>query len=216
MESHASPYDNSAEGDPWASPSLPFGWVDWPQQMEAESFIDFFATRPKHEKWELWDGEPRRMMTPASGFHQSIVGRFSSRLEDHCEARGLPFMCIHEVGVRVAEHPSFMPIPDIVVVPESERTERGYVQNFLLAAEVMSPTNTRSEIEDKIGRYAEHRACEYVLVLEQDRPSVVLRARDDGWTDRLVEGATATLSLPAFRFVVPLSYIYHRVIGASR
>ena len=198
--------------DPFAPPPLPFGWSDWPRDMDEAAFLAFLETRPDDEKWELWDGVPR-MMNPPSWRHQSVASRMVSLLDDHFYDRDDSYMALHEVGLRIGKHPTFRPEPDFAVL---ERGEEGdpYFNRFILAGEVLSPSNTYGEIATKVERYRDHPDCRYVLVLEQHEPSLVLHTRGNEWTERTIFGADAVLELPTFSFSVRLSSIYRRVIGS--
>ena len=149
--------------DPFAPPPLPFGWSDWPRDMDEAAFLAFLETRPDDEKWELWDGVPR-MMNPASLKHQTISTRLAMWLELHFEGRKLPFIAATEVGVRIPARPEFRAIPDVVVVDRTEDSPH-FVDRFFLAAEVLSPSNTYGEIATKVARYKEHPDCLYILVM---------------------------------------------------
>ena len=181
------------------------------EPMDEAAFLRFLEGRSDEERWELWDGVPVRM-NPGTNWHGSIAGRLMTRLDDHFDAAGLPFAAYSEVMVRIPGHALFRPVPDLIVVDANLR-QLSVASRFYLAVEVLSPSNTFTEIETKRQRYAEHPDCLYVRILEQDRPHVRLRARGDGWRERVVEGADATLQLPAFDFAVPLADVYRRVIG---
>ena len=218
MDGFALPQDMPVHDpdDPHSPPPLPFGPRDWPRDMSKEAFISFGETRPEKERWELWDGEPRLMNAPS--LRQGYIGpRFAVRLEDHFEARGLPYLCATEVGLLMPERDDFLPVADVAVLHREalDRQFPGhYIDRFVLAAEIVPPSNTRGEIETKIARYSDHPECLYALTLEQHEPRVAIRARSDDWAERTVEGADAVLDLPAFDFSVSLADIYRRIIGA--
>ena len=204
---------------PLAPPPLPFETENWPRDWDETTFLAFLEARPEDEKWELWDGEPRLVMTPATPRHQSITTRLAMLLELHFDERDMDFGAASEIGVRVPSDPVFLAIPDVVVTDQSmftgyvEGVSPAFVDRFYLAAEVLSPSNTYGEIARKVSRYKEHPYCLYVLVMEQHEPALVLYARDNEWSEQRIRGADASLELPAFDFSAPLSSIYRRVIG---
>lgn len=220
MDAYAEYVMTPEASDPLVRPPLPFGWADWPRDLDEATFLNFLRTRPDDEKWELWDGEPRlkdgapRAVNPASSWHQSVVQRLSHRLQMHFDDRDMPFDAIPEMGVRIAKEgeEDTLLVPDLTVV-DADVGRTIWAERFVLAAEVLSPSNTYGEIDHKLERYSSHPSCLYTLLLEQDEPRLTLRARSDGWRERTIVGADATLELSAFEFAVPLSYVYARVIG---
>ena len=196
---HASPSDS-----PFADDGTPA-----PERMSFEAFPHFCEARPDGERWELWDGRAKRT-NPASSFHQSVAGRMVARLEDHFEARELSFTALQEVGLRLDGDEASGFVPHFVVLP-ADAPNRTHHERFMLAAEVMSPSDTQVEIAAKVTRYASHPDCLYVPVPEQDAPLVRLRARSEGFVEREIAGADGVLDLPAFAFSVALADIYRRV-----
>ena len=217
MDGFALPQDMPVHDpdDPASPPPLPFGPRDWPRDMDEAAFIAFTAARPEKERWELWDGEPR-LMNPGSFRHQRVAARLSTRLDDHFLDRSMPFVCAPEVGIRFAGYDDFLAVADLAVLHQEDAAKEypgNYVDRFVLAAEIVSPSNTMGEIATKVARYREHAECLYVLTLAQDEPSLTVSARDKGWAERRIEGAGAMLDLPTFGFEVALSDIYSRIIG---
>lgn len=56
-----------------------------PGRLSAEEFLEFAAEPPREERWELMDGEPFMMMSPASVPHQMI-----GRMHEHLRQMAFP------------------------------------------------------------------------------------------------------------------------------
>lgn len=191
--------------------SLPFGLRDWPTGWDKETFVRFTHTRPDDERWELWDGKPR-LMPPGTNIHQAIATRLASRLQIYFDDAQLAFEAIVECGVHVGGHDDTLYIPDVAVL-RTDAPVSNYARVFVLAAEVLSPSNTYGEIAAKVARYCANPECQHVLVLEQDAPKITVHERSGrDWTERTVSGREATLELPTFGCSIPLEYLYRRVI----
>jgi Uma2 family endonuclease len=56
-----------------------------------------------------------------------------------------------------------------------------YTDRYQLVAEVLSPTNTKREIEPKLRRYREAPECLYAAVINSRTIEIALYARDNDW-----------------------------------
>src|SRR5262249_3293013 len=119
----------------------------FPGDMLINEFLKFARTRPKEEYWQLVEGvaisrNPPRLV------HQLITMNLRDLLKEALENQGLDLLVLHEIGVRVPGVINFLPRPDLVVFPGVAGDEV-YADRFLLVAEVLSPSNTRSLIAKK-------------------------------------------------------------------
>jgi Uma2 family endonuclease len=119
--------------------------------MDLDEFMDFLETRPDGEHWELIEGVAV-MMAPASYAHRRITRNFCELLNGACAAGNVDLFAYFDVGVRSPGVRNFQPQPDVVVVPGVAGANL-YSENFQLAAEVSSPSNTRTEIGLKLRRH---------------------------------------------------------------
>ena len=216
MDGHATFHDERGEAVAGDRSAHPADAGD--ERMDFDAFLRFCASRPDDEKWELWDGVPRRkngdrQLNPPSYLHQSVTFDLALALQLRIRDAARPFEVVTELGVRLSDDGTGL-VPDLMIVPADAPNE-SYQPRFHLAAEVLSPSNTYTEIAAKIARFQAHPDCLYVLVLEQDRPLVRMRARADGFVEREVAGADAVLKLDVFGFSVPLADIYRRVLRAG-
>jgi len=165
-----------------------------PGTMDVDEFMVFLQTRPDGERWDLIEGVAV-MMAPASYAHQRITYNFCSLLNAAFAARKLDLFAYFDAGVRSPGVRNFQPQPDVVVVPGVAGHDY-YSERFQLAGEVLSPTNTRAEIDLKLRRYQEAPDNLYVVVIEPREFLAEVYARNRGW-------ARATFTKPNDRIEMP-------------
>jgi len=95
------------------------------------------------------------MMTPPTYVHQVIGLNLNYLLLEALERKGLELLVVNDGGVRMRSMPDYLPRPDVVVVPGIAEY-RSYAERFLLVAEVLSPSNTKSLIARKLRFYKSH------------------------------------------------------------
>src|SRR2546430_2254784 len=132
--------------------------------MDVDEFMAFLETRPKEERWDLIEGMAV-MMAPPSLAHQRIALNLCELLNRSFSEQGLDLYAYHEIAIRVPGVINFQPEPDVVVAPGTSGHEL-YAETFLLVAEVLSLSNTRTGFELKLRRYREAPDNLYVAVIE--------------------------------------------------
>jgi Uma2 family endonuclease len=73
-----------------------------------------------------------------------------------------------------------------------------YSERFQLAAEVLSPTNTRQEIDLKLRRYREAPDNLYAIVIEPTEFLVEIYARSRNWQPAILARADDPIEMPEF------------------
>src|SRR6267142_5326026 len=119
--------------------------------MDVDEFMAFLETRPKGEHWDLIEGVAV-MMAPPTYAHQRIASNFCNLLNNAFAAQQLDLYAYFDAGVRNPGVRNFQPEPDVVVVPGIAGYDH-YSELFQLVSEILSPTNTRTEIDLKLRRY---------------------------------------------------------------
>jgi Uma2 family endonuclease len=147
--------------------------------MDVDEFMAFMETRPKGEHWDLIEGVAV-MMAPASYAHQRIAYNLCNLLDSALAAQHLDLVAYMDVGVRNPGVRNFQPRPDVVVVPGVAGFDY-YSECFQLAAEVLSPSNTRAEIDLKLRRYCEAPDNLYAVVIEPREFMVEIYAKSRKW-----------------------------------
>ncbi len=161
--------------------------------MSDEHFVILQKYRPPEERWQLIDGVPF-MMTPATDRHQRMCLRLANLINNGLESARPDLIALTERGLLVPGVPRFRPIADVAVVLDDDGGS--YKDRFLLAAEVLSPSNSEEYIAIKRSRYIQHPENLYVLVVAQDLLEVTVSARAKGWEPQSLRALDDTVELP--------------------
>lgn len=174
--------------------------------MDVDEFMAFLETRPDNERWDLIEGVAV-MMAPPSYAHQRIASNLCSLLNSAFATRRLDLFAYQRAGVRNPGLRNFQPEPDIVVVPGVAGHDY-YSEQFQLAGEVLSPTNTRAEIDLKLRRYREARDNLYVVVIDPRKFSAIVYARSDNWEPVTLSKPDDPIGMPEFGLRCRLGDLY--------
>jgi Uma2 family endonuclease len=134
-------------------------------------------------RYELVRGELRKM-TPAGNKHGYLALRIASRLERHVEDNGLGKTYAAETGFKLSSDPDTVRAPDAAFVSRARLEEVGEIEGYWpgapdLAVEVISPSDTHTEVVEKALAWLEA-GCRMVLAVDPSRRNVtVYRALDD-------------------------------------
>jgi Uma2 family endonuclease len=164
--------------------------------MDVDEFMAFLETRPDNERWDLIEGVAV-MMAPPSYAHQRIASNLCDVLNNAFAARGLDLYAYQRAGVRNPGLRNFQPEPDVVVVPGVAGYDL-YSEKFQLAGEIMSPTNSRQEIDLKLRRYREGPDNLYAVVIEPREFLVEIHARRENWQAVILRQPGDTIEMPEF------------------
>ena len=176
-------------------------------KLTVEEFLEFIEDRPREERWQLVDGEPFMMMSPATRPHQ-MIGRNLARLLDNAlEKHRKDLVALQEIGIRSEEQPDFLAVADVAVV-DAEVENEIYGTSFYLAAEILSDSNTRESISRKRSIYSVTPSCLCVLVLSQRDFAVEVWTRADDWKGRVYRSPDDLIELPEFGFSCKVADLY--------
>ena len=164
--------------------------------MDVDEFMAFLETRPGKEHWELIEGVAV-LMTPASIAQRRIAHNLSELLNRAFEAPCLDLFAYIGTAVRIKNIGHFQSQPDVVVVP-GVASHDFYSEKFQLAGEIMSPTNTRQEIELKLRRYREGPDNLYAVVIEPSEFLVEIHARRESWRPKVLKQPNDIVEMPEF------------------
>jgi len=164
--------------------------------MDVDEFMAFMETRPKGEHWDLIEGVAV-MMAPASYAHQRIASNLCNLLNSAFVARHLDLYAYFDVGVRNPGVRNFQPEPDVVVVPGVAGFEY-YSESFQLTAEVLSPSNTRTEIDLKLRRYSEAPSNLYAVVIDPREFMVEIYSKSRKWEPVIFKQPDDVIEMPEF------------------
>jgi Uma2 family endonuclease len=177
-----------------------------PGTMDVDEFMAFLETRPHGERWDLIEGAAV-MMAPASYAHQRITYNLCALLNGAFAAQRRDLFAYFDAGVRSPGVRNFQPQPDVAVVPGVAGYEL-YSERFHLVAEVLSPTNTRAEIDLKLRRYREAPENLYALVIEPREFRVDIYAKSRNWKPTALTGADDQIEMPEFGLTFRLVDLY--------
>ena len=180
----------------------------FPGDMQIGEFLAFVKHRPKEEYWQLVEGIAI-MMNPPTMAHQMIALNLRDLLNEGLGAQELDVFVVNEVGVRVRGVTKFLPRPDLVIVPGIAGYQL-YADRFLLVAEVLSPSNTKSLIAQKVRRYKQHPDNLYCLVIDSRRTWLQLHSRRSDWGLVTLDDPADILELPEFGLRCTVVELYRR------
>jgi Uma2 family endonuclease len=164
--------------------------------MDVDEFMAFLETRPDNERWDLIEGVAV-MMAPPSYAHQRITRNFCELLNDAFSEQRLDMFAYFSASVRNPGLRNFQPEPDVVVVP-GVAGYNVYSEKFQLAGEIMSPTNTRREIDLKLRRYREAPDNLYAVVIEPSEFLVEIHAKRESWQPKVLKQPDDIIEMPEF------------------
>ena len=174
--------------------------------MDVDEFMAFMETRPKGEHWDLIEGVAV-MMAPASYAHQRIARNLCELLNGAFAARRLDLFAYFDVGVRSPGVRNFQPQPDVAVVPGVAGFDY-YSERFQLAAEVLSPSNTRVEIDLKLRRYREAPDNLYAVVIDPREFIVEIYSKSRKWEQAVFTSPDDPIEMPEFGLRCAVADLY--------
>lgn len=134
-------------------------------------------------RYELVYGELKKMSS--AGFdHGCVASQFHWRLAQHVEANGLGVACIAETGFLLSTEPDTVLAPDSAFVRSDRlaqaKQSRGYWPGAPdLAVEVVSPSDTHSEVEEKAIAWLEAGTSMVLTINPRKRTVTVYRSLSD-------------------------------------
>jgi len=172
--------------------------------MTVDEFLDFAATRPDEEKWELIEGEPIMNAAPAH-LHQIIVGNLIAELTILARRTDARWRAIPGIGVRLSDISA--PVPDVMVRPRDFLL--GVVcDDMSIAFEVFSPSTAKRDLRWKRKAYAALPSLQHYIVIAQDAGEVLTFDRADGFRERRLADLGLSVDLAAIGVLLPLADIY--------
>lgn len=134
-------------------------------------------------RYELIRGE-LKTMSPAGNQHGRIAMRLGWRVAQFVESNRLGATYTAETGFLIQRDPDTVRAPDFAFVVQSRLDEVGEVAGFWpgapdIAAEVISPGDSFSDVEQKSLQWLECGASVVWVVDPQQRHVTVYRAADD-------------------------------------
>jgi len=123
-------------------------------------------------------------MSPAGGRHGRIGARILSRLGSHVDSHGLGEVYNSDTGFRLFSNPDTVRAPDVAFLTREHAHEVGDTEGFIpgapdLAVEVISPTDSYVEVDEKVSEYLEAGTRMVIVVNPRRRVATVYRSPGD-------------------------------------
>jgi Uma2 family endonuclease len=175
------------------------------------AFRAFVDHRPDGEKWELLDG---KIVETHSSIrrHQILIGCLLFQLETAKRAAKAPWLCFMGIGTRVPRDRHNEIVPDAMVMPRSDKVI-DWTYDVLAAFEVTAQETFDNDMVHKRYFYTGIDCLTHYVVLAQDRCEVTVFARSEGFSPRVLKGASAKIELATLGVSLLLADIYREVLG---
>ena len=175
------------------------------KRMTDDQFMTFQASRPEEERWQLIDGVPF-MMAAATNRHQKLCYNLTKLIQTSLERNRPDLVALTERGLLVPTIRAFRPTADVAVHKDDDGGS--YHDEFYLAAEILSESNTFEHIETKRQRYMQHPDNLHVLVVSQFERKVEHWARAKKWKRVELTKKRDVIELPEFGCRFTLMRLY--------
>jgi Uma2 family endonuclease len=134
-------------------------------------------------RYELVKGELRKM-APAGYRHGRIAVKLSTRLDQHVTQHKLGVVCAAETGFRLAANPDVVRAPGVAFIRQGRVEEVGDVEGYWpgapdLAVEVVSPSDTYADVQEKVFDWLEAGTRMVIVVMPRRRSVAVYRSLSD-------------------------------------
>jgi Uma2 family endonuclease len=104
---------------------------------------------------------------------------------------------------------NFQPEPDVVVAPAPAGYDL-YTQDVRLVGEILSPSNTRTEIDMKLRRYREAPGNLYAVIIEPREFLVEVHAKSRNWQPLILKKPDDPIEMPEFGLRCLVVDLYRR------
>ena len=150
------------------------------QQVTAD---ELFKMPDDGFRYELVKGILRKM-SPAGKKHGKVAVRMATPLDVHVRARQLGEVYAAETGFTIGTNPDTVRAPDVAFVAQKRVEAIGDIEGFLpgapdLAVEVVSPSDSYAEVEEKVFDWLEAGSRMVVVANPRKKTLTVYRSRTD-------------------------------------
>jgi len=134
-------------------------------------------------RYELLRGELKKM-APAGHWHGRIAINITTPLDQHVRAHNLGVVYAAETGFKLASNPDVVRAPDVAFIRQERIEEVGDVEGYWpgapdLAVEVISPSDTYSDVQEKVFDWLEAGTRIVMVVMPRRRTVTVYRSLTD-------------------------------------
>ena len=179
-------------------------------QVKKLTYREFLDGPEIMARYDIVDGE--MIMAPApTRAHQAILRRLAVQVDRFVAEHELGEMWFAPLDVVVQEAPLRVRQPDLMFVSNENSEILGDLIHGGpdLVAEILSPSNSRSEIESKLSDYAQIGVRECWLISPEARTAEVLQLDDGQWSRLFIRGVGDNLESAVLSgFSLPVSQIF--------
>ena len=180
------------------------------QQAHAITAEELFRMPDDGYRYELVAGRLRKV-TPAGSLHGAIGLRLAVAIGAHVDEHRLGVVFSADTGFKLARDPDTVRAPDVAFVSRARIPAAGIPTGYWigppdLAVEVLSPTDVRSEIADKIQEYLQGGVIQVWFVEPAARRATIHRPNAEPETLGEHETIVGGDLLPGFQY--PLSRLF--------
>jgi Uma2 family endonuclease len=141
-------------------------------------------------RYELVKGELRKM-SPSGSEHGATIVNITVLLAQYVRSQKLGVCFGAETGFKIASDPDTVRAPDVAFISRERIPESGITKKFWpgapdLAVEVLSPGDSRREVDEKVADWLEAGTCAVWVINPKRRGVTVYRSMTD--VTRLSEG----------------------------
>ena len=134
-------------------------------------------------RYELVRGELRKM-APAGYLHGRVAINVTTPLDRHVRVHDLGVVCAAETGFKLASNPDTVRAPDVAFIRRERVQEVGDAEGYWpgapdLAVEVISPSDTFADVQEKVFDWLQAGTRMVILVMPRKRAVTVYRSLAD-------------------------------------
>jgi len=134
-------------------------------------------------RYELVKGELKKM-APAGHWHGRVAINITAPLAQHVRAHNLGAVYAAETGFKLASDPDVVRAPDVAFIRRERVEEVGNVEGYWpgapdLAVEVVSPSDTYADVQEKVFDWLEAGSRMVIVVMPRRRAVAVYRSLTD-------------------------------------
>ncbi|MEQ1698060.1 MAG: Uma2 family endonuclease [Hyphomicrobiaceae bacterium] len=185
-------------------------------RVSLADFEEMLADRPEDEKWELIDGRVYKSMVGAVWEHHVVIDNIGLAISNHLRARSMPCRVFRENFYLKKAFDDLAALPDVMVRCGPMKPGQTSVEDPVILFEVVSKGSQARDRMNKRVAYQRLPSLQHYILVERD--SVLIDhyiRRDDGWHgEPPLDTVSATLSLAAIEFTLPVAEIYRDINSA--
>jgi Uma2 family endonuclease len=186
------------------------------KQIELVAVADYLAGELASDTKHEYLGGYVYAMAGARNVHNRIAVNWLLALGQRLQGKPCEtFNSDTKVRIQLPTHTRFY-YPDGMVVCEPNAANETFQERPVVIAEVMAENTRRIDEGEKREAYLTIPTLSAYLLIETDRPRVVVHRRhENGFTAEVYEGTAAVISLESIGADLPLAELYERVEFAA-